>query len=910
MKPTGFRAALLALIVGTVAGCGGGGGGGDAGVAAPAVPAGPTLAAAPVPAGNAPINAGSLTADQFAALAPQVVLGAAIVGSPPQVSFALQDANGNPIIGFGGKSTRATDPNGYRYNNVSFAIARLVPGTATTGAGTTRARWVSYMVVSTTKDATTGALTQALGRPGTESIGELVDNGNGTYTYKFYRDIGQVAQLVTDATTTGTKADLDELTYDANAVHRLTIQISGNAPGTGTNTPSGADSGVAGVPMTNPVNVVYDFIPATGKAAAETDPSRAVVATANCNECHNKLNALGFHGGNRYETKYCVVCHTEQRKFGRDNATANVDATTHEVAFSGRTYRLGAGNAEDVLSNGDTAGEALGNFPNYVHKIHNGTSLSKTKYDYAGVAFNDIGYSMLDEGQRMCSKCHKNAPQAENWNMVPSKLACGACHDGINFSTGQGATLANAAAASTVGAVIAQTGHEGGAIENQAACAICHTPSAIKLVHRTENITPHNPTIDTGLVTFTYEIASADVDANNNLALKFRIMAATAPSATSTPVTFPLTGFTGGPRVARPYTMSQDGVTTPADWNNLGNTNGQPNSTNFTALTLGDPDASGYYTVTIANAYPAGAKMRAVALEGYFTQSAGTNGVAANTPRHAISVVKAVTGDAQRREVIAGSKCSKCHEWLELHGGNRVIAPETTGVVVCVVCHNPNLSTSGRAITLTQLNSNFTARANTKSIADLLTRPAWASFMTAWTAQDANASLQLPVTGNNFKDLIHGIHAGKDRTTPLADARLFNGNLTLLDFTKVGFPGILNSCETCHNAGTYMGPAANALGSTYEANNGAVASPADVAASLSTVPNTSDRVTTPFAAACVSCHDSAVAQSHMGGVQGVGGNGGQIGVLRSALLTPPGAAETCSLCHGPGGIVDVANVHK
>src|SRR3990172_7108552 len=287
MKPTGFRAALLVLIVGTVAGCGGGGGR-DAGVAAPAVPAGPTLAAAPVPAGNAPIDAGALSADQFAALAPQVVLGAAIVGSPPQVSFALQDANGNPIIGFGGKSTRATDPNGYRYNNVSFAIARLVPGTATTGAGTTRARWVSYMVVSTAKDATTGALTHTLGRPSTESVGELVDNGNGTYTYKFYRDIGQVAQLVTDATTTGTKADLDELTYDANAVHRLTIQISGNAPGTGTNTPSGADSGVAGVPMTNPVNVVYDFIPATGKAAAETDPSRAVVATANCNECHNK----------------------------------------------------------------------------------------------------------------------------------------------------------------------------------------------------------------------------------------------------------------------------------------------------------------------------------------------------------------------------------------------------------------------------------------------------------------------------------------------------------------------------------------------------------------------------------------------------------------------------------------------
>ena len=122
------------------------------------------------------------------------------------------------------------------------------------------------------------------------------------------------------------------------------------------------------------------------------------------------------------------------------------------------------------------------------------------------------------------------------------------------------------------------------------------------------------------------------------------------------------------------------------------------------------------------------------------------------------------------------------------------------------------------------------------------------------------------------------------------------------DIRKTGNP--------CHNAGPYGAPAANALASTYEANNGTLASPADVAAALGTVPNTSDRITTPYAAACVSCHDSSVAQAHMGGIQGVGGNGGQIKVLRSAMVTPPGAAETCALCHGPGGIVDVAKVHS
>jgi hypothetical protein len=32
-------------------------------------------------------------------------------------------------------------------------------------------------------------------------------------------------------------------------------------------------------------------------------------------------SAAGFHGGSRNETKYCVVCHTEQRKYGRTEAS-------------------------------------------------------------------------------------------------------------------------------------------------------------------------------------------------------------------------------------------------------------------------------------------------------------------------------------------------------------------------------------------------------------------------------------------------------------------------------------------------------------------------------------------------------------------------------------------------------------
>jgi hypothetical protein len=66
--------------------------------------------------------------------------------------------------------------------------------------------------------------------------------------------------------------------------------------------------------------------------------------------------------------------------------------------------------------------------------------------------------------------------------------------------------------------------------------------------------------------------------------------------------------------------------------------------------------------------------------------------------------VRAVTGDRVRRVAVESGYtnsnnpitgtpigCLECHEIFEGHGGNRV-----SNAQVCVMCHNPNLSTSGR----------------------------------------------------------------------------------------------------------------------------------------------------------------------------------------------------------------------
>jgi OmcA/MtrC family decaheme c-type cytochrome len=120
----------------------------------------------------------------------------------------------------------------------------------------------------------------------------------------------------------------------------------------------------------------------------------------------------------------------------------------------------------------------------------------------------------------------------------------------------------------------------------------------------------------------------------------------------------------------------------------------------------------------------------------------------------------------------------------------------------------------------------------------------------------------------------------------------------------------LNNCETCHVAGTYSSVPMNALPSTYEivdaAYNAAIASGTATTALAkgalgTTSANLTDRVTTPFAGACVSCHDSAATKSHMR-LQGA-----QLQANRSPAFA---GGESCLTCHGPGKAEDPAIAHK
>jgi len=443
-----------------------------------------------------------------------------------------------------------------------------------------------------------------------------------------------------------------------------------------------------------------------------------------------------------------------------------------------------------------------------IHGIHTAQNIEGLQ------DFSEVTYP---QDPRNCTTCHAG-PDGSNWQTRPSMSGCQSCHPDVDFVTG--------------------AGHVGGLQFNNANCSFCHTPTDIEVAHRTENATEHNPGVPEGLVNFEYVIEEVTVNQNNVAVVKFHINKDGEPLDLTT---IPPAGFSGAPSFLLAYTLPQDGLAEVVDYNQLGRNSAQPASVSLSTLAgtlTGTPES---YRAVLADApFPAGATMRAVALQGYFTQLADpTNPESEDVGRHTPSVIEAVSGDLVRRTVVDSAKCLNCHEIIEAHGGNRV-----NNVQVCVVCHNPNLSSSGK-----------TADA-TLTTADQKALLAEAGF-------DPNDALTWPERSQDLKNLVHGIHGSEQRTFDFEFVRnRLNG--LYYNFSEVTYPGILSNCETCHLPGTYSTQLpAGALVSTEVTTDGLNLNQADVLAARATVPNPTDLVNSQTAGPCYLCHDSAPAVAHM-----------------------------------------------
>jgi len=934
MKSILIRLGLLALIISVLAGCSGSSG---------------SAGANGTPGANATgtmLNVSNLSAADWLALKPSIdpaSISVNMSSGKPVIKFKVTDGNGNPLIGLGGQSQSSTALTPKNYN-VFFTLAKLIPPAVPAGSSPQGApgKWVSYLV--TKPSGTVGNVTLVGTYPTPEQEGTLVDNGDGSYQYTFYRDVTQSATIVAGLTDDAThfKADLGDVSYQPTLTHRLGIVVQGSQPGTGTNTPTAVQT-TTPVPLVNTFNIGYDFVPAGGAVTTTRD----IVEKASCTTCHDgrgigHISAASATNGvppgsfiGRNDPRLCVTCHTDQTKYSFVNVVETSTSGT-DPTLSTPYYRT-------------TTGDAAFTFPRMIHQTHMGDALVKTGYNLnahcndpngpfynpakatanSAQCFNRVG---LPQDQRNCTVCHDGSATAvnktangDNWKNLPSRLACGSCHDGIDFTLAQGAvgsiTLADRDIDAATPAPIGTThsGHGGGIQNDDNSCASggCHTPADITIAHQAPYATPHNLTPQAGVATFAYVLQSVTVNSNMNPQFKFNInmtLNSVTTPVTALPIPSVTDGantytFTGGPSFYVAYAVPQDGIATPADFNvsasaTLANILSGAQGTltsdgngNFTAIVKGTAAAP----VTVP---AAASSMVTGAIIGHFTQ----NGLP-NYPSPGLNIVtplalKTATNYTARRAIVRVDKCNSCHDQLgtspNFHGGDR------NDPQACNICHNGNRTSSG------------------------------------WSADSST--------------YIHGIHGASKRSVP------FTWHATAVDdnFSMLLYPGLLKDCNQCHlpdsvnfgvTGGTTVAP--NLLWSTTASavfnptvgtvtnactpsiyNNNCIATDASVFAlspyvikdnttnygtvfsykvNASGVPPTytaassTTLVNSPIASACFACHDTPLAKTHMEG------NGGAIYETRASQSDGSGNLinkEQCLVCHGKGRVADVAVVHQ
>lgn len=361
-------------------------------------------------------------------------------------------------------------------------------------------------------------------------------------------------------------------------------------------------------------NQVFSFVPAGG------DPvTREVVAQEACNSCHGRVEA---HGGTRRDVQLCTMCHNPSAVDPDTNNSLDMRVMLHKIHRGHDLPSVEAGRPYRIVG-----------FQGSVH-------------DYSSVAF--------PQPVQNCPSCHQGAQNSEHWETLPTRAACGSCHDTTAFTlpVPEGMVL-----------------HTGGVQNTDNQCNVCHKATGglegIATNHLTGTLHPDNKELELSIVSIT------NTGPGQNPVLTFNVT------------------YDGAPRdiIAQPLLRLAAVVAGPTT-----------DYTGYTSYTIQGTGATGTLAADGANfrytfATPIAASATgsyAVGIEGYLDETRDTDNNP-NTPtetvRHFIyNPVEyfAVTGDVvPRREVVSTENCNNCHGRLAAHGGQRNNAEH------CLLCHNP-----------------------------------------------------------------------------------------------------------------------------------------------------------------------------------------------------------------------------
>jgi OmcA/MtrC family decaheme c-type cytochrome len=486
-----------------------------------------------------------------------------------------------------------------------------------------------------------------------------------------------------------------------------------------------------------------------------------------------------------------------------------------------------------------------------IHRIHNGVALPSVMagmpYKIWGFGNSEHDYSHVRFPQRIanCTRCH--AGQAD----FDAALAAGQpAPAAVLTADGHNWALRPSAAACT-------SCHENEAhiAAEGSPCADCHSDGGLA----GSVADSHRDLIRDGARAFRYEILNVSSTApGQSPVVDFRVVDPTRANSAYDILTEAPFRQGGGAS-----TLNVRFAWSTRDYTNTGNGATSASSASVNALTAATALGSNTFRVTAPGAIPDGTLGPFVAatgsgvvtIEGHPAEdvdprSAGVERLPVANAFQYFSIDESAGTPAPRRAVVALARCLSCHATLSLHGNNR-----TDSIEGCVTCHNPrNTDRDTRAVA-----------------------------MTAPTDGKIEESL-------DFKTMIHGIHAAGVRERPLQLVGFQGRSTYVYDEDEVQYPGRLADCTACHSGPSYALPLARSvLGTSVDTGTSAI-DPAD------------DTVVSPATAVCSSCHDDAVARSHMVN------NGGDFATSQSAL-DDGSVVEQCEVCHRAGSIAALDVVH-
>jgi len=481
--------------------------------------------------------------------------------------------------------------------------------------------------------------------------------------------------------------------------------------------------------LSNADDEVYTFVPDGSKVTVTRD----VIRTQSCNRCHDPL---ALHGGSRRTMEVCVFCHTPQ----------TVDPDT--------------GNTVDL--------------PVMIHKIHRGEGLPSVvagrPYQIIGnqQSVQDYSHVAFPTDTRNCVICHEQntgAAQATAW-LKPNRAACGACHDNVNFATGE--AHANLPQVS----------------DNQ--CASCHFPQgelefdvSVRGAHTVPRFSRDLP----GVV---FDILAV----NDGVAGKRPTVTFTVKDKSGKPIPLAqmnrLNLILAGPNTDYATYISEDVRTA----------NGTADGRLWWTFQTPIPaDAKGSYSIAIEGRREIKLMQRTTEIT---ARDAGVNKVFAF----------AVDGSKPepRRTVVSLAKCNSCHYSLSFHGDNR------NTVEACVVCHNP-LRTAGTGGTLTVDFRTMVHRIHTGEELKIpyvigsynFNRVLYPGDRRNCAACHVDGSEQLPLKGSGRLNVVES-SAYVNPTGPITAActschtSVAVASHALANTTRLG-----ESCDACHSTSNEFG---------------------------------------------------------------------------------------------------------